>query len=103
VTELMKLMTKYRTHNHITQNTKHITVLNRNTEWMAMRGFTHNTHYTEHTKTKVTESYRIHKMHTKNHPYAKSQNTHTTQNNRFINAEKKINQNTQNTQTLIFL
>jgi len=70
---------------------------------MAMRGFTHNTHYTEHTKTKVTESYRIHKMHTKNHPYAKSQNTHTTQNNRFINAEKKINQNTQNTQTLIFL
>jgi len=55
---------------------------------MAMRGFTHNTHYTEHTKTKVTESYRIHRMHTKNHPYAKSQNTHTTQNNRFINAEK---------------
>ena len=82
-------MTKYRTYNHITQNTKHITVLNRNTEWMTMRGFTHNTHYTEHTKTKVTESYRIHRMHTKNHPYAQSQNTHTTQNNRFINAEKK--------------
>jgi len=55
----MKLMTKYRTHNHITQNTKHITVLNRDTEWMTMRGFTHNTHYTEHTKTKVTESYKL--------------------------------------------
>jgi len=35
----------------------------------------------------------------KNHPYA-NHRIHTTQNNKFINAEK-INQNTQNAQTLV--
>ena len=53
----------------------------------------HITQKTEHTKTKVTESYRIEitqNAQKQNHPYAKSHNTHTTQNNKFINAEKKI-------------
>jgi hypothetical protein len=55
---------------------------------MAMRSFTHNTHYTEHTKQKLQNHTEYTECTKKNHRYAKSQNTHTTQNNRFINAEK---------------
>jgi hypothetical protein len=43
------------------------------------------------------------RMHKKKIIPALNHRIHTTHNNIFINAKKKINQNTQNAQTLIFL
>ena len=76
MTELMKLMTKYRTHNHITQKW-----INGNAGLYPEYTLhtTQNTQKQNHTEyTECTN---------KNHPYA-NHRIHTTQNNRFINAEK---------------
>jgi hypothetical protein len=86
VTELMKLMTKYRTHNHITQNTlQYYTEIQNEWQW----GDLHIIHITQNTQKQKLQNHTEYTECTKkNHPYAKSQNTHTTPNNRFINAEK---------------
>jgi len=73
VTELMKLMTKYRTHNHITQ------------KWINGNAGLY-PEYTLHT-TQNTQKQNHTECTNKNHPYA-NHRIHTTQNNRFINVEK---------------